>query len=139
MPYRLGRLIDHIGLRVSDYPAARAIWLALFEALGLGDAVEEDAEDGLSLDELYIGPAREGGPITRNVHICLQAPDRDAVQRAHAAALAAGATDNGAPGLRGYHEGYYAAFLIDPDGNNIEIKCDERATSRSAAFVEVGP
>ncbi|MFY0634681.1 MAG: VOC family protein [Vannielia sp.] len=138
MPYRLGRLIDHIGLRVSDYPATRAIWLALFDALGMADEVNE-GEDGLDLDELYIGPARTSGPVTRDLHICLQAPDRATVQRAHAAALAAGAADNGAPGLRDYHEGYYAAFLLDPDGNNIEIKCDERAGARSASHIDVTP
>ncbi|SIN82544.1 hypothetical protein [Vannielia litorea] len=139
MPYRLGRLIDHIGLRVNDYPAARAIWLALFEALGLGDAVEEDPDEGLNLDELYIGPARAGGPVSRGLHICLQASNREAVQRAHAAALAAGARNNGAPGLRSYHEGYYAAFLLDAEGNNIEIKYDEQATARTAGFIEVTP
>ncbi|MBS8227286.1 VOC family protein [Vannielia litorea] len=138
MPYRLGRLIDHIGFRVSDYPAARAIWLALFEALGLSDEVGE-GEHGLDLDELYIGPARPDGPVTRNIHICLQAPDRATVTRAHAAALSAGATDNGAPGLRDYHEGYFAAFLLDPDGNNIEIKCDERTIGRTAGYIEITP
>lgn len=139
MPHRLGRLIDHVGLRVSDYPAARALWLALFEALGLGDEVEEDAENGLNLDELYIGPARKGGPVTRSTHICLQAPNRETVDRAHAAALGVGATDNGAPGLRPYHEGYYAAFLLDADGNNIENKCDECTTHRSSDHIEVRP
>ncbi|MCO6382773.1 VOC family protein [Oceanicola sp. 502str15] len=139
MPYRLGRLIDHIGLRVSDYPAARSLWLALFDALGLAAEVEEDPDNGLNLDELYIGPARPGGPVTRDLHICLQAPDRETVQRAHAAALAAGGRDNGAPGLRAYHPGYYAAFLLDPDGNNIEIKCDERAGTRSASHIDITP
>ena len=57
--------------------------------------------------------------------------------RAHVAGLAAGGADNGAPGLRAYHPGYFAAFLFDPDGNNIEIKADERVTGRTAAYIEV--
>lgn len=74
--------------------------------------------------------------MTTGLHICLQARDRAMVARAHAAGLQAGGRDNGAPGLRNYHAGYFAAFLLDPDGNNIEIKADERVTGRSAAFVE---
>lgn len=136
MTYRLGRLIDHIGIRVRDYDAARAFYLALFGALGFGDEVNE-GPDGLDLDELYVGPARDTGPVTRGLHICLQAPDRDTVARAHAAGLAAGGHDNGAPGPRDYHPGYFAAFLFDPDGNNIEIKADERITGRSAADIAV--
>ncbi len=59
------------------------------------------------------------------------------VARFHAAGLAAGGRDNGGPGLRDYHPGYYAAFLLDPDGNNIEAKADERVTARSAPSVRV--
>ena len=136
MTYRLGRLIDHVGVRVRDFAAARRFYLALFEALGVSDAVG-DGPDGIDLDELYIGPAREGGHVTTGLHICLQACDRDMVMRAHAAGLAAGGADNGAPGLRAYHPGYFAAFLFDPDGNNIEIKADERVTGRTAAYIEV--
>ena len=134
MAYRLGQVIDHIGLRVSDYAAAREFYLALFQAL---EWQVDEGPDGLNVDELYVGPARVGGPVTRGLHICLQARDRDMVARAHAAGVQAGGRDNGAPGLRDYHPGYYAAFLLDPDGNNIEIKADERVTGRSAAFVEV--
>ena len=136
MAYHLGQLIDHIGVRVRDYAAARPFYLALFKALDLGDQVGEGPE-GLDLDELYIGPARVGGPVTTGLHICLQARDRETVTRAHAAGLQAGGRDNGAPGLRDYHPGYFAAFLLDPDGNNIEIKADERVTSRNLPFVEV--
>jgi catechol 2,3-dioxygenase-like lactoylglutathione lyase family enzyme len=136
MAYRLGQLIDHIGVRVSDYAASAPFYRALMRALDLGDQMGEGAE-GLEVDELYIGPARPGGAVTTGLHICLQAKDRAMVSRAYAAGLHAGGRDNGAPGLRGYHPGYFAAFLLDPDGNNIEIKADERVTHRSAAFVEV--
>ncbi len=136
MDYRLGQLIDHIGVRVSDYAAAAPFYRALFMALDLGDQMGE-GPDGLDLDELYIGPARPGGSVTTGLHICLQARDRAMVASTHAAGLLAGGRDNGAPGLRDYHPGYFAAFLLDPDGNNIEIKADERVKGRSAAFVKV--
>jgi catechol 2,3-dioxygenase-like lactoylglutathione lyase family enzyme len=136
MSYRLGQLIDHIGIRVSDYAAARRFYLALFKALDLGDQVGEGPQ-GLDLDELYIGPAWQGGPVTRGLHLCLQAKDREMVARAHAAGMEAGGHDNGAPGLRDYHPGYFAAFLLDLDGNNIEVKSDERIIERTTAFVEV--
>jgi len=64
--------------------------------------------------------------VTRDLHLCFQAGSRDMVQAFHAAGLANGGRDNGAPGVRDYHPGYYAAFLLDPDGNNIEAKLDER-------------
>jgi len=135
--YTLGRVLDHVALRVADYPASRRFYMALFAALGLSDHVRE-GPDGLDIDELYIGPARQGGPVTRGLHLCLQAKNRAEVQAAHAQGVSAGGLDHGAPGLRDYHPGYYAAFLLDPDGNNIEIKADERVTSRSAPFIEVG-
>jgi catechol 2,3-dioxygenase-like lactoylglutathione lyase family enzyme len=136
MAYRLGQMIDHLGLRVSDFPAARRFYLALFDALGRSDEVGE-GPDGIDLDELYIGPSRAGGPVTTGLHLCLQAKDRAMVIRAHAAGLAAGGRDNGPPGLRDYHPGYFAAFLWDPDGNNIELKADERVSARTAPFIEV--
>ncbi|MGX7925469.1 VOC family protein [Tsuneonella sp. HG094] len=71
-----------------------------------------------------------------NVHLAFQAKDRDTVQRFHAAGLAAGGRDNGPPGLRAYHPGYYAAFLLDPDGNNIEAVYHGPA-ERSAVSVEI--
>ncbi|MEC9103237.1 MAG: VOC family protein, partial [Pseudomonadota bacterium] len=70
-------------------------------------------------------------------HLCFQARDRAMVDAIHAAGLAHGRPDNGAPGLRYYHPGYYAAFLLDPDGNNIEAKVDERVTARSAPVIDI--
>lgn len=124
MASRTGRLIDHIDIRVRDLARARRFYRAVFGALGrLPDLA--DGPDALELDELYIGPVPPGGQ-PGHIHLCFQASDRQMVARFHAAGLAAGGTDNGPPGLRDYHPGYYAAFLLDPDGNNIEAKVDER-------------
>lgn len=133
MSYRTGRLIDHLDLRVRDFAAARQFYRAVFAALGRLD----DLSEGLELDELYIGPPGKGGATCSHLHLCFQAADRAMVARVHAAGIAAGGRDNGAPGLRDYHPGYYAAFLLDPDGNNIEAKVDERVTRRSAEAVVV--
>ena len=136
MSYTLGRLIDHMDVRVRDYPAARAFYTAVLTALGHGDRID-DGDDFLAIDELYVSGAVEGGHATGHLHLCFQARDRAEVAAFHAAGLAAGGRDNGAPGLREYHPGYYAAFLRDPDGNNIEAKVDERVTARSAAAIDV--
>jgi catechol 2,3-dioxygenase-like lactoylglutathione lyase family enzyme len=136
MTYSLGRLIDHLDIRVRDFEASRRFYRAVFGALGLGDAIQE-APDYLWLDELYVTAQAEGGRASTNLHLCFQAQDRQAVASFHAAGLAAGGRDNGAPGVRDYHAGYYAAFLLDPDGNNIEAKVDERVATRSAASVKV--
>ena len=136
MGYHLGRLIDHLDGRVRDFPAARRFYVAVLEALGRGGDLEE-GEGWLSVDELYVSALKDGGIAPSQVHLCFQAADREMVTRFHAAGLAAGGRDHGAPGPRDYHPGYYAAFLLDPDGNNIEAKVDERVTARSAGSVRV--
>jgi catechol 2,3-dioxygenase-like lactoylglutathione lyase family enzyme len=136
LSYDLGRLIDHLDVRVRDFPAARRFYLAVLGALGRGGDLEE-GEGWLAVDELYVSALNEGGLGPTRLHLCLQAADRDMVARFHAEGLAAGGRDNGGPGLRDYHPGYYAAFLLDPDGNNIEAKVDERVTARSAGSVRV--
>ena len=80
-------------------------------------------------------PAAQG-QLTGPTHLAFQAPDRATVDRFHAAAVAAGGKDNGAPGERPYHPGYYAAFARDPDGNNIEVVY-HGAAKRSAASVVI--
>lgn len=130
--YHQGRLLDHIHLRVRDLGASRAFYRAVFGAIDKLDAWGED-EAAFWLDELYVDRA-EGA--TSRIHLAFQAPDRAMVDRFHVDALAAGGRDNGAPGERGYHSNYYAAFVIDPDGNNIEVVCDA-PTQRTAASVEV--
>lgn len=132
MKLHRGRLIDHIHLRARDLTATKAFYRAVLTAIGRADAIwETDAH--FSADELWIDAA-DGA--TSRVHLAFQALDRETVERFHAAGLSAGGTDNGAPGERPYHRGYYAAFLIDPDGNNIETVYHGPA-QRSAASVEL--
>jgi catechol 2,3-dioxygenase-like lactoylglutathione lyase family enzyme len=114
MEMHVGRLIDHIHLKVRDLAPAARFYRAVAEAVGVPIVVDERH---ISMDELWID---EGGPHA-HVHLAFQAQDRTTVQRFHAAALAAGGRDNGSPGERGYHPGYYAAFVLDPDGNNIDV------------------
>ena len=111
----VGRLFDHVGIRVRDVDASRAFYAAVLEPLGR--RIEDTPAGGFSADELFIGG---GGTPTVGLHLAFQADSREAVDRFHAAALAAGAVDNGAPGERSYHPGYYAAYALDPDGNNVE-------------------
>ncbi len=133
MEFHQGRLLDHVHLRVSDLEASRRFYRAALEALGL--ALTRESESAFSADELYI--SADGEP-TSGVHIAFQAADRDAVHRFYDAALAAGGRDNGRPGGRDYHPGYYAAYVLDPDGNNVEAVF-HGPTTRSAQSVVVRP
>jgi catechol 2,3-dioxygenase-like lactoylglutathione lyase family enzyme len=114
--FHRGRLIDHVHLRTRDLDAAKRFYRAVLNAIGRADAIHED-EHHFGADELWIDPAE--ATVSR-VHLAFVAKDRATVNAFHAAALAAGGRDNGAPGERSYHPGYYAAFVLDPDGNNIE-------------------
>lgn len=121
MKLHRGRLIDHIQLVVADIEASRTFYKALFEVLDI--PLGGEGEDHLWADELYIstpGSPAAQGQLTGRHHIAFQAPDRETVDRWYEAGLAAGGTDNGVPGERDYHPGYYGAFLLDPDGNNVE-------------------
>jgi catechol 2,3-dioxygenase-like lactoylglutathione lyase family enzyme len=110
-----GRLFDHVHLRVSDLEASKRFYRAALEAVGR--ELTLDREEFFGADELFVSA---DGPVTGNLHIAFQAADEQTVQRFHAAALSAGGRDNGAPGERGYHPGYYSAYALDPDGNNVE-------------------
>ncbi len=132
MQYKQGRLIDHVHLRVADLPASRRFYRAVLGALDLTDAWGE-SDEAFYVDELYVD-ATPGLPS--HVHLAFQAQSVAAVRAFHEAGLAAGGRDNGAPGSRDYHPQYYAAFLLDPDGNNIEAVCDQPST-RSADAVTV--
>jgi catechol 2,3-dioxygenase-like lactoylglutathione lyase family enzyme len=110
-----GRLFDHVHLRVSDLEASKRFYQAVLEAVGR--ELTLDREEFFGADELFVSA---DGPVTEGLHIAFQAPDEETVQRFHAAALAAGGRDNGAPGERNYHPGYYSAYALDPDGNNVE-------------------
>jgi catechol 2,3-dioxygenase-like lactoylglutathione lyase family enzyme len=133
MEFHQGRMLDHVHVRVRDLEASKRFYRAALEALGL--SLARESESAFVADELYV--STDGEP-TSGVHIAFQAADRDAVQRFYDAALAAGGRDNGQPGERGYHPGYYAAYVLDPDGNNIEAVFHGPST-RSAASVVVTP
>jgi catechol 2,3-dioxygenase-like lactoylglutathione lyase family enzyme len=132
-----GRLIDHIQLVVRDLDASRAFYTAVFDVLGV--PMGGTADDYFWADELFVSTADSEaaeGKLTGRHHLAFQAQDRAAVEAFHKAALANGGTDNGAPGERPYHPGYYAAFVLDPDGNNIEAVYHGEA-ERSAPSVKV--
>ncbi|HXV29068.1 MAG TPA: VOC family protein [Sinorhizobium sp.] len=133
MEFHQGRLIDHVHLRVGDLAASKRFYQVVLGALGHQPTYETDAF--FSFDEFFVDQADD---YRTCVHLAFQAADPDAVQRFHEAGLANGGTDNGAPGERPYHPGYYAAFLLDPDGNNIEAVY-HGPTTRSSADVVVRP
>jgi len=124
-------MLDHVGIPVSDYQRAKAFYLMALAPLGY-DLVMEVAskETGGASHAGFGAQARpqfwigSGKPIKGRVHFAFVAKDRDAVDAFYAAALKAGGKDNGAPGLRPhYHANYYGAFVLDPDGHNIEAVC----------------
>ncbi|MYN26260.1 VOC family protein [Duganella levis] len=132
-----GRLIDHIQLVVRDLPASQKFYTAVFEVLGIPLG---GADDGYFwADELFVSTADSEaaqGALTGRHHLAFQARDHAMVEAFYQAALAAGGKDNGAPGERPYHPGYYAAFVLDPDGNNIEAVFHGDA-KRSASSVRI--
>lgn len=132
-----GRLIDHIQLVVRDLPASQAFYTAVFAVLGV--PMGGTGEGYFWADELFVSTADSAaaqGHLTGRHHLAFQAKDRAMVEAFYRAALAHGGKDNGAPGERPYHPGYYAAFVLDPDGNNIEAVFHGEA-QRSAASVKV--
>ena len=133
-----GRLIDHIQLIVRDIDASRRFYEAVFAAIGI--PIAGDGKDYFWADELFISTADSeaaAGKLTGRHHIAFQTKDRAMVDAFYEAGLAAGGKDNGKPGERErYHPGYYAAFLLDPDGNNIDAVYHGEA-KLSAPFVKV--
>lgn len=132
MSYHQGRLLDHVHIRVTDLEASKRFYKAVLEALKLLDGYGE-GEGYFYADELYVDRAEAR---VSHVHLAFQAADELEVQAFHEAALAEGGKDNGAPGRRSYHSNYYAAFVLDPDGNNIEAVW-HGPTKRSAEAVLV--
>lgn len=132
-----GRLIDHIQLVVRDLSTAQTFYAAIFNVLnipmgGTGDGF-------FWADELFVstpGSKAAQGALTGRHHLAFQAQSRAMVDAFYEAALANGGKDNGAPGERAYHPGYYAAFVLDPDGNNIEAVYHGEA-NRSAPSVHI--
>ena len=137
MELHRGRLIDHLHLVVADLDRSRRFYSAVMEALGV--PLGGEGPGFFWFDELFVSaldsPA-SAGSLTGRAHFAFQAPDRAAVERFHSAGAEAGGRDNGAPGERTYHPGYYAAFLLDPDGNNVEAVFHGPA-KRSARSVEI--
>ena len=132
-----GRLIDHIGLVVRDLAASKDFYRAVFGALRIPMGGSD--ESNFWADELFVSTRDSEavqGELTGRHHLAFQAQDRAMVDAFHRAALAHGGRDNGAPGERPYHPGYYAAFVLDPDGNNIEAVFHGEA-DRSAASVRI--
>ena len=120
-------MIDHVSIAVRDLKAAARFYEPLLATLGmtkLGDWPDAAVGYGKKYPEFWINRRKDMAPVAADsgVHICLRAPSVQAVDAFHAAALAAGGSCDGAPGLRAhYHENYYAAFIRDPDGNRIEV------------------
>jgi catechol 2,3-dioxygenase-like lactoylglutathione lyase family enzyme len=113
MEIHRGRLIDHVHLRTHQLDAMKRFYQAVLGAVGVPVT---DGGDHFFADELWV----DVGEPASHVHLAFQAWNQETVKRFHEAGLAAGGKDNGPPGERDYHPGYYAAFLWDPDGNNIE-------------------
>lgn len=125
-------MLDHIGLSVSDYARSKAFYDAVLPTLGGACVMAITAEETGGTYEgagygvggkpsFWIG---SGGNTKGSLHVAFLAPDRAAVDAFYAAAMSAGAKDNGPPGLRPhYHPDYYAAFVLDPDGHNVEAVC----------------
>ena len=132
-----GRLIDHIHLVVSDLEASRAFYTAILAVLDI--PVMGTAKDHFWADELFISsvksPAAQG-ILTGRHHLAFQAKNREMVNAFYLAALAHGGKCNGQPDERAYHPGYYAAYVLDPDGNNIEAVFHGEV-QRSAASVVI--
>ena len=125
-------VIDHLNIGVSDLDRALPLWKAALAPLGLALHFLPPAEQAIAGKRMAgFGPSPDrpvlwlvdGQPVGGQTHVALAAADRAAVEAFHAAALAAGGRDNGAPGLRWYHPQYYGAFVLDPDGINLEAVC----------------
>jgi catechol 2,3-dioxygenase-like lactoylglutathione lyase family enzyme len=115
-----GPLVDHLWLGVADLEASRRFWQTVVRALGLGTGAREKLFI-VGGDRRHFALVADGRPPTENVHLAFPVPDDEAVAAFHRVATEAGYRDNGPPGERPeYHAGYIGAFVLDPDGNNIE-------------------
>ena len=116
-------MFDHLGVKVKDLAASKRFYAAALAPLGYTVQYEDKSAIGFGTKgapALWLGQGEARGAV----HIALQAKDHAAVNAFHKAAVPAGGKDNGKPGLRAeYHPNYYAAFVTDPDGNNLEAVC----------------
>jgi catechol 2,3-dioxygenase-like lactoylglutathione lyase family enzyme len=114
--------IDHLWIRVRDPQASRRFYTAIAPYAGLRVGHDEPGRVQLSGTDYSFSLVRDGRPLTEHLHLAFQAREDSTVRAFHAAALAAGYADNGAPGERAvYHPGYYGAFVLDRDGHNVEV------------------
>ena len=128
-------MIDHLGIPVKNHTAARAFYLAALAPLGIGVVMEvSKAQSGTASDLTGLGSQGKPffwiseGTVGSSMHLAFVAESRPQVDAFYAAALKAGAKDNGGPGPRPhYHEHYYSAFVIDPNGVNLEVVCHKPA------------
>jgi predicted lactoylglutathione lyase len=111
--------LDHLWIRVADLGSSKRFYAAICPSLGLHIRGERDERFHVAGGDRSFALVQQGTP-SENVHIAFPADGKDAVAEFHRAALAAGFRDNGGAGARGYHEGYYAAYVLDADGNNVE-------------------
>lgn len=124
-------MLDHVGFPVSNFNRSMAFYLHVLAPLGYGLVLEVNSEHDGDKSHAGFGPDGRpqfwigtGTPVKGQMHIAFEAKSRKAVDAFYEAALKAGGTDNGTPGLRPhYHENYYGAFVLDPDGHNIEAVC----------------
>jgi len=134
----VSEVIDHVGIRVSDLSASRRMYEAALAELGFAVLSEGEFEGDRyvlfgrgDMDDFAVqtvGTKTGRDRVTTGAHIAFIATDAESVDRWHAAALRNGGTDNGPPGLRPEYSGkYYAAFVLDPDGNNVEAVCHSPA------------
>ena len=133
MQFHTGRLIDHVHLRARNITNTRYFYEKVLTVLGIPITAKGDG--WFQVDELFVDAA-DARTVPSHVHLAFQAKDRPTVDAFYQAALANGGTDNGAPGERPYHPGYYAAFVLDPDGNNVEVVY-HGAARRSAPSVRI--
>ena len=132
-----GRLIDHLQLVVRDIEASKKFYLAAMSALDI--PLGGEGPGYFWVDELFVSSKDSSaaqGQLTGRTHLAFQATSREMVKKFYEAALASGGVDNGAPGERTYHPGYYGAFVLDPDGNNIEAVFHGVA-KRSSGAIEI--
>jgi catechol 2,3-dioxygenase-like lactoylglutathione lyase family enzyme len=122
--------LDHVGLDVGDYDASKAFYDQALAPLGLKLMMEPiERVGGYGDDFPFFWLAQRGRGADSGVHVAFRVEDRQTVDAFHEAALAAGGKDNGEPGVREiYHPHYYGAFVLDPDGNNVEAVCHTPAS-----------
>lgn len=127
--------LDHVGLAVADYARSKAFYEQALAPLGIVLLLEfSEAAAGFGREHggrpsFFI--EAHGEPLRGRLHVAFRAESRSQVDAFHAAARAAGGEDNGAPGLRWYHPDYYGAYVLDPDGHNIEAVCHEPGSAMS--------